>query len=92
MDDSFEMMLRLAAVRGKEGLKVDARIMVANWLEVPYFQKVYNKIRDLVLEEGQMTRGLAIYQCEKDTQMLEWIRSNLTEESAERIKSVLEGL
>ena len=45
-----------------------------------------------MIEEGQMTRGLAMYQCEKDVQMLEWVRNNISKEAYDQIKSALEGL
>ena len=92
MDDSLKMMLELARKNAQRGFPADARIMVANWLDIPYFQKVYNKIRELMIEEGQMTRGLAMYQCEKDVQMLEWVRNNISKEAYDQIKSALEGL
>lgn len=92
MDDSLKMMLELARKNAQRGFPVDARIMVANWLDKPYFQRVYGRIRDLLIEEGQMTRMLAMYQCEKDEQMLDWVQQNISQEAHDQIKSALEGL
>lgn len=92
MDDSLKMMLELARKNAEKGFPVDARIMIANWLDIPYFQKVYNKIRELMIEDRQMTRGLTMYQCEKDVQMLDFVQRNISQEAHDQIKSALEGL
>lgn len=52
IEKSFCMMINLAKESCKKGAFLDARVMIADWLEIKYFQNIYRKIRDLYLEEG----------------------------------------
>lgn len=92
IEKSFCMMINLAKESCKKGAFLDARVMIADWLEIKYFQNIYRKIRDLYLEEGGMTQYLLMYQYEKDMKLLDCVKKDFPVEIYDQIKSTLEGL